>query len=202
MFLTTAEAAKQLGLSQRHIRRAVAGGKMPSEKYGRAYVIPARQIQVMQRTEHKGRAWLPNTQEAALDLLSSGHTNQLSGSQNSRLRRRLKTLSIQALVNQILRGRAELRSATTSTDSDARSLSIVRELGLSAQGGLGVLVAKNARVEARRQRLVVDGDGDVAVVEGLQHHRAILEAMALFAFGNAREHAAAARWLTDKQVEL
>jgi hypothetical protein len=43
--------------------------------------------------------------------------------------------------------------------------------------------------------MVLDADGDVAFVDGLSSHSAVLEALVLFTLGNAREHAAARDWL-------
>lgn len=202
MFLTTVEAAMQLGISERQMRRLVAGGRVSTEKYGRAYLIPAKQVQSMRRATNRGRDWLTVTQDAALDLLLSGDTTRVTGSEKSRLRGRVRTMSVQALAHQVLRNRAELRRETSEVHRNARKLSVASELGLSERGGLAVFVSENAKQEVRRQRLVVDNDGDVVVIEGESHHQAALEVLALFVYGSAREHTAAARWLADRQGRL
>lgn len=79
---------------------------------------------------------------------------------------------------------------------------LASELGLSAGGGLCVLVAQDASHAARKSRLGLDDSGDIAVVEGTEAHRRILEALALYMYGDARECAAAAEWITGAQEAI
>nr|RZI36855.1 hypothetical protein BJQ95_00734 [Cryobacterium sp. SO1] len=79
---------------------------------------------------------------------------------------------------------------------------LASELGLSAGGGLGVLVARDASRAARKARLGLDDSGDIAVVEGDDVHRKVLEALALYAYGDARECFAATEWLTAAQAAV
>jgi hypothetical protein len=47
--------------------------------------------------------------------------------------------------------------------------------------------------------LGLDDSGDVAVVEGEEVHRRVLEALALYVYGDARESSAAAQWIATAQ---
>lgn len=199
MFVTSAEAAQELTVSARQVRRAIDSGRLASTRVGHAHLLSSRAVHAHARTTHRGRPWALRTQEAALDLLSSGVTQAHTGTELSRLKRRIRGMSISALSGQILSERVSLRRRTQRV-SDARyPVSIASDLGLSGAGGLGVLVAEHASHVARRARLALDDSGDIAVVEGQQNHRHILEALTLFAWGNAREHTAAEAWLVEQQ---
>jgi len=138
-------------------------------------------------------------QTAALDLLATGKTTELSSTERSRLKQRIRSLEVGALAGQILRGRVSLRRAA-SDEAKSRFVSgLARELGLSAGGGLGILVAQDASRAARRAHLGLDDSGDIAVVEGDEVHRRALEALALYMYGDARECSAATQWLASAQ---
>jgi hypothetical protein len=79
---------------------------------------------------------------------------------------------------------------------------LASELGLSGGGGLGVLVAQDANRAARKARLGLDDAGDIAVVEGEETHRKVLEALAMYAYGDSRESSAASHWLAFAQQAL
>lgn len=199
MSLSTSQAARELGVTPRQMRRAAVSGRIVSAKAGAAHAFSQRQVQALERTSHRGRDWSSATQQAALDLLATGATVELTSTERSRLKQRIRSSNIGALAGQILRGRVTLRrAASTETKQSFRS-QLAGELGLSSGGGLGVLVSDDAAHLARRARLGLDDSGDIAVVEGNDVHRSVLEAMALFVYGDARESAAAARWISAAQ---
>lgn len=202
MELSTAQAAEELGVSARQVRRAVQNGRLRSERVGGAYTVPTRQVQVMRRTAHRGRAWSEVTCYAALDLLTRGTTNTISGSERSRLRRRVRTATISTISGQILRDRVSLRRSPHATRKRSFSPSILHELDLSADGRLGIIVARQANVVARHHHLALDDAGDIVVIEGDDEHRPALEALALYAYGDTRESSAAQAWLTAAQERL
>lgn len=199
MYLSTSQAATELGITARQVRRSVESGRLVSTKCGSTHVFSQRQIHALGRTAHQGRNWTEAVQTAALDLLATRATTRLSSTERSRLKNRVRNADIGALASQILRGRVSLRRATSEETQAGLTPSLARELGLSAGGGLGVLVAHDANRVARRLHLGLDDSGDIAVIEGEEVHRRALEACALFVYGDAREHSAATRWILSAQ---
>jgi len=199
MSMSTSQAAAELGVSARQVRRAAANGRIVASKAGAAHSFSQRQIQALERTAHRGRDWSIATQNAALDLLATGATAELSSTERSRLKQRLRSIEVSALAGQILRGRVSLRRAANDEIKQNFGAQLTPELGLSARGGLAVLVAENVTRQARNLRLGLDDSGDIAAVEGTEAHRRVLEALALYAYGDARENSAAAAWLTSAQ---
>ena len=209
MYLSTSQAATELGVTARQVRRAAASGRMVATKHGASHAFSQRQIQAFERTAHRGRNWTEIVQKAALDLLATGKSTELTSTEltsteltsteRSRLKHRIRGAGVGALTGQILRDRVSLRRAASDETKSRFASVLVSELGLSAGGGLGVLVAKDAAREARRSHLGLDDSGDIAVVEGDEVHRRVLEALALFMYGDARESSAAAGWIAAAQ---
>jgi hypothetical protein len=202
MHLSTAQAASELGISARQVRRSAANGRIVAAKHGASHSFSQRQVLALERTAHRGRNWTDTVQKAALDLLATGTTTELSSAERSRLKRRIRTSDVGALAGQILRGRVSLRRAVSDEAKSRFASALASELGLTAGGGLGVLVAHDAIRAARQAHLGLDDSGDIAVVEGAEMHRRALEALALYAYGDARESSAASRWLTFAQQAL
>lgn len=207
MHLSTSEAASELRISARQVRRTVASGRVVAAKYGAAHALSHRQVQALERTAHRGRNWTDAVQRAALDLLATGKTSELSNaalssSERSRLKQRLRSLGAGALAGQLLRGRVSLRRAASDEAKSRFVPALASELGLSTRGGLCILVAPDASRVARRAHLGLDDSGDIAVVEGDEAHRRALEALALYVYGDARECSAASEWITSAQKAL
>jgi len=202
MHLSTSQAATELGVTARQVRRSAATGRIVATKYGASHVISQRQVQALERTTYRGRNWTGAVQKAALDLLATGRTTELSSTERSRLKQRIRTVDVGSLAGQILRGRVSLRRAANDESKSRFVSGMASELGLSGGGGLGVLVAQDANHAARRARLGLDDAGDIAVIEGDEVHRKALEALALYAYGDARECSAAARWLSAARAAV
>lgn len=146
-------------------------------------------------------------QSAALDLLATGETSELtntalSSSERSRLKHRIRSVDVGTLAGQILRGRVSLRRAASDEAKSRFVPLLASELGLSAGDGLGVLVAQDASRAARRARLGLDDSGNIAVIEGDEVHRKALEALVLYMYGDARECSAATQWIASAQEAL
>lgn len=204
MSLSTSEVAAELGVSARQVRRAAANGRIVASRAGAAHTFSLRQVQALERTAHRGRDWSVATQQAALDLLSEGATSALSSTERSRLKQRVRAVMIGHLAGQVLRGRASLRRAArdqVKKDFEVSS-ALAKELGISGGGGLGVLIAENAARAAKSARLGLDDSGDIVAVDGDEKHRMVLEALALYAYGDARESSAAAGWISVRQKAL
>lgn len=202
MSLTVSQAADQTGISARQVRRAIEENVLGADRVGASYIIQSRQLQAFSRINHRGRNWTSETQAAALSLLSGSSVEGLDSTEKSRLKKRVATMELQALIGQIMRGRYSLRRAATSTTRDDLAVAVLPELGLSAKGGNAVLIAENASSRARELRLAQDSTGDIVVVEGTQAHRKVLEACALYIFGDVREHSAAQTWLEELRRKL
>lgn len=207
MHLSTSQAASELGVSARQVRRSAASGRIVATKHGASHAFSQRQVQALERTAHRGRNWTDEVQKAALDLLATGKTSDLtntalSSTERSRLKQRIRTVDVGTLAGQILRGRVSLRRAVSDEAKSRFVAGLAGELGLSVGGGLGVLVAQDASRAARRGRLGLDDAGDIAVIEGDEAHRKALEALALYTYGDARESSAASQWLSAVQAAL
>ena len=207
MRLSTSQAAAELGVTARQVRRSVTTGRIVATKYGASHAFSQRQVQALERTAHRGRNWSDTVQNAALDLLTTGKTSDLtnaalSSSERSRLKHRIRSADVGALAGQILRGRVSLRRAASDEAKSRFAAVLTSELGLSVGGGLGILVAQDASRAARRARLGLDDSGDIAVVEGDEVHRRVLEALALYMYGDTRECSAATQWITAAQEAI
>lgn len=199
MNATSSEAARELGVSARQIRRHARSGRVMVDRLGDSAVISPIQIRMMSRTTHRGRAWNEDTQAAALDILALGNTDRLQGSARSRLKHRIRSIEVGALAGQILRGHTTLRSRTRTDGNQSLTPALVAALGLSAEGGIGVLIAQDSGRAARKARLALDPAGDIVVIDGAREHTTVLEALALFAYGDTRESIAARHWIRSVQ---
>ena len=202
MSLTVSQAAHHTGISARQVRRAIEENVLVADRVGASYIIQSRQLQAFSRINHRGRNWTAETQAAALSLLSGTSVEGLDSTEKSRLKKRIATMELQALVGQIMRKRYSLRRAANSATRDNIEVAVLPELGLSARGGNAVFVAENASSRARELRLAQDSTGDIVGVEGTRAHRKVLEACALYIFGDVREHSAAQTWLEELRRKL
>lgn len=202
MSLSTSQAAAELGVSSRQVRRAAANGRIVAGKAGAAHSFSQRQVRALERTAHRGRDWSSATQRAALDLLAAGTTAELTSTERSRLKQRIRRAEVGVLAGQILRGRVELRRAVNDDIKQSLRAQLALGVSLSVGGGLAVLVSDDVARTARKLRLGLDDSGDIAAVEGSESHRKVLEALALFTYGDARENSAAAAWIAAAQKIL
>jgi hypothetical protein len=197
MLRTSRAAASQLGLSRREVNRAVRSGRIVSARIGDRNVVSDRAVVAASRTAGRGRRWSPLTARAALELLESGNTDLVRGSERSRLKARLRAAGARELGYQLLAGRVSLWRRTSATGARVES-ALAASLGLAADGGLAVDVAADVGRRARELRLVEDSEGDVLLVEGDERARRVLEAVGLYAFGSTRESGAAEAWLRER----
>ena len=135
MHLSTSQAAVELGISPRQLRRTVVAGRIVATKYGTSHAFSPRQLQALERTAHRGRNWTEPACRAALDLLATGETSELSGTERSRLKQRLRNSDVGSLAGQILRGRVSLRRAASPEAKSSYVSALAGELGLSAGVG-------------------------------------------------------------------
>lgn len=98
--LTTADAARVLGVSIRQVRNLVESGELAEAgRVGTNLLLDATSVhKLAERGSQRGRPWSEETAWAALDLLDSGHTARLNAAQRSRLRARLRSMDAEEFV--------------------------------------------------------------------------------------------------------
>lgn len=179
----TRDAAKQLGVTQRQVQRLALMGRLVSRDIAGRRVVASRSLVAASRSAGRGRSWEAHTVTAACELLLTGTTHRVAGSQLSRLRSRLRTISISDLAYQVLSDRVTLWRSTRANGAVRADASD----GLSATGQrLEVKVTQDAGAFARRAHLLADADGDTLVVELDLDATLVVENLALYAYGDER----------------
>lgn len=198
MEATTHSAAAQLGLSQRQVQRLARRGRVVNRAIAGRTVVAGRSLVALSRSSGRGRRWNERTVAAACELLDRGATERISGSQRSRLRGRLRTISIVDLAYQVLGDRVTLwRSTRPATGAEHPSD------GLSSTGSrLDVKVTQDAAVFARGARVLADPDGEIVLVELDTDAPAVVADVVLYAYGDERTSSAAMRRVLGRQARL
>ncbi len=191
MEVTLHHAAEQLGVSVRQAQRLAAAGTLDVTRWvGRTALVDSDSVLAAGRTsDGAGRRWAARTAWAAFDLLETGQTDRLAGSQLSRLRSQLRTIDVDRLVHlasrravtrrytQTRRNQEQLEAivALSGTSLLGRALvdlggtsavSVAGRLGLaeSARSGVeGYVDASSAEEVVRAFGLVADGEGSVVL---------------------------------------
>ena len=199
MEIETRSAAMQLGLSQRQVQRLAQNGRVIHRAVAGRTVVSGRSLIAVSRSAARGRRWDEQTVEAACELLDRGSTHLIDGSQRSRLRGRLRAMTVAELAYQVLGSRATL---WRSTRRDVNSGSQVAD-GLSSTGeGLDIRVTRNAATLARRLRLLEDADGETLLIELDTDAPAVVTDIALYAYGDERTSSAALQRIRARQAAL
>lgn len=199
MFMSTVEAAAELGISDRQVRRAVEGGHIQAEHVAGRLALYEKQVYAYKRARRRGRNWSGETRLAALDMLNGIKTEHIAGSQKSRLKARLRGMDAAALASHIL--------ADVAVTYDSGGREVVGDSALHSELGLvgaftQVLVAHGSKREAAKRRLARNHNGNVIVIEGDAKHQCALEAAALYTHGDTRERAAAERWIEQRKAAI
>lgn len=199
MEVETRVAASQLGLSQRQVQRLTQSGRVVSRTIAGRKVVAGRSLVAVSRSTARGRHWDDRTVAAAAELLESGTTERISGSQRSRLRGRLRTISIAELAYHLLGDRVTFwRSTRPATGSNSRFTD-----GLSTTGErLDVRVTPHAAVTARKSRLLEDADGETLLVELDTDAPDVVAEIVLYAYGDERTSSAAKQRIQARQSNL
>ena len=199
MEVVTRVAASQLGVSQRQVQRLAQNGRVASRAIAGRKVLAGRSLVAVSRSPGRGRRWEDHTVAAAAELLETGSTDRISGSQRSRLRARLRTISVPDLAYQVLGDRVTLwRSARTKVGADERFAD-----GLSTTGErLDVKVTHDAQSLARQTRLLEDADGETLLVEIDTHTPSVIRDIALYAYGDERTSSAARQRIRARQSRI
>ncbi len=199
MEMTTLSAAKQLGVSQRQVQRLAQSGRVSHRTVAGRTVVSGRSLLAVSRSTTRGRRWNERTVQAACELLQRGSTDCITGTQRSRLRARLRNISIAELALHMIGGRVTLWRSTRQGANPNSELAD----GLSSTGeSLNVKVTEDAALLARKLRLLEDADGDVLIVELETSGQEIVADVALYAYGDERTSSAARQRLQTRQAAI
>ncbi len=216
MDITVTEAAEELGLDERTVRAHVMSGRLQVTRViGRTQLIEHAGVQALQRGSGRGRLWNATTAWAALELLDIRTTRRLGGSERSRLRARLRGISVAQLAHlasgrgrlrrfaqvrgdrERLRAQVQLSGVTALEDEDVAS--VFDLVGSPSRLTMGYV--PDLREVALRNGLVESAEGDVFLRE-LGEHQAYIGlstiALDLYELGDTRESAAGARFLGSR----
>lgn len=98
--MTLADIARRQGCVTRTGQAAVAAGLLsPHRPVGRALVVYELAAQARQRSVARGRPWKPAPRNTTLDLLTSGFTAEVRGSEKSRLEARLRRMTVREIAH-------------------------------------------------------------------------------------------------------
>ncbi|MBP1325378.1 hypothetical protein JOF28_000610 [Leucobacter exalbidus] len=193
MLTTTLDASQILGVTQRQVQLAVQNGLLTAVRLGRTLGVYEHQVFALERMDVSGRRWDDSTWTAALDLLSTGKTKDLGGSQRSRLKKRLREMGEAELIGRVLAGRVTLYRATNEQLHSLGSV-INHETDLVGYG-TAVIADPSPASQARSLGLVNDPEGNVVAVNASRAHHGVVEALAYIAYGSTREESAGREWL-------
>lgn len=204
MSIVSRAGAAHLGVSQRQVQRLAERGRLISHNVAGRRVLAPRSLLAISRTSGRGRRWDQRTVAAACELLARGSTEQLTGSQRSRLRARLRAITIPELAYQVLGDRVSLWRRTRKTTADGDTTGTTPDGFTSTGSTIEVKVTANARALSRRDRLVEDLEGDVVVLEiDLQRDASTIAAdLALYAYGDERTSSAAKQRVAERIATL
>lgn len=185
MEYSTSDAARLLGVSQRQVQRLAAAELVPSRILAGRIVLGGGAVTAAERLQRTGRPWRSSTVRAALELLETGATDLVTGSQLSRLKRRMRSMSVGQLAHQILSGRTTLLRSAGSSAPEIRCI-----------------VTEDTAHTARLEHLIPDPNGRVIVVELSTPAVEIVSDIVEFAYADARFSALAAARMTQRMEKL
>lgn len=195
----TRTAASQLGVTQRQVQRLAQSGRVVSRTIAGRKLVASRSVVAASRSAGRGRHWDDRTVAAAAELLEQGTTERVTGSQRSRLRARLRTITPAEVAYHALSDRVTIWRKTGL--EPARPTAVAE--GFTSTGDqLEIKVTQNASALARRQRLLEDTNGNILLIEIGTDAPAVIEDIALYAYGDARTSSAALARINTRQLAL
>lgn len=174
--LMTKDAALALGISQRQITELLRSGKLSGAQLQDGTWLVSRRSIGERRTLHTGtgRAWSASSSWALLDELSGRAAVGLSQSTYDRMKRRIRTTSVDEIARKVA---TRTKARRYAADSLARTANDLVLTGASAAEVIDrTLTSETRRVEgyiregqleefARRHLLTKDAEGDVTIYE-------------------------------------
>ena len=164
--MTSAEAARQLGIGVRQVERLLAAGDITRvATVGRTALIDVASVYRLHgRGVRRGRPWSAETIHAAIELLTDGQTGRLESTQRSRLRSRLRNMDAEDFVRATTR-RSDVRRHRASGSFLDRLRRSVTLTGSSAIDASRAVAGRFGL--APTQRDAVDGYVDHATAQRL-----------------------------------
>jgi len=198
MELTVAQVAEQASRTERFVQLALHGGALAGHRrHGRIVTIDDVAARAWSRSLGRGRTWTTRTRSAALDLLSEGQTTEVSGSERSRLRARLRTMSAGQMAHAAggLGSWARYRGAVTHdmtrlgpSAADTELLGIV-----AGEDWLTFVQTADLDEWELAHDVVLDADGNLGITErDVVDERVSRILLDTYLLGDARQSAAAA----------
>ncbi|WP_460770552.1 hypothetical protein [Mariniluteicoccus flavus] len=208
MEMTIAQVAQQYDRSVRLVQRSIAGGQLsPLRLVGRQIVIDDVAAVAWSRSSTRGRAWMTRTREAALDLLTTRTTTALVGSELSRLRSSLRTMTAARMAHAsggLGRWARYRKHGEVSGVPVGPSSASLQELGIvEGASWMSFLAVPDLDDFEMSHDVMLDADGDLGVLErgasDLRWARVLLDTYLL---GDGRSSAAAASLLEERARDL
>ena len=209
MELTVAQIAEQHGRSDRFVQQAVRSGDLAALRtVGRLALVDDVAVMAWVRALARGRRWSSDVREAAMDLLSNGRTERLSSSERSRLRSRLREMSVVEIAHAadgLGGGWARYRVAHAPdlprvgpSSADMTTLGVV-----PGEGWITFVETDDLDRLEQGHDVILDADGNLGVVERPvttpRPARLLLDSYLL---GDVRVSAAAANELEQRAHDL
>jgi hypothetical protein len=205
MELTVGQVAHAYDRSERLVQLALRSGALAGHRtVGRVTTMDDIAARAWSRSVARGRPWTPAVRDAALDLLSNGHTERLATSERSRLTARLSSLTARDIAHAAgglgiwsrYRGDAPYASTRIGPSAvDATQLGIV-----PGEGWLTFIQTDDLDRYELEHDVTLDADGNLGVVQRLcvdeRPARILLDTYLL---GDARQSAAAASELEGRR---
>ena len=115
--VTVAEAAERLGVSRQAVHGLISSGRLvKAGTVGRTALVDLASLERAERTRaRRGRPWTESTAWGALSLLSGGSAEWMEGTHRSHLKRWLRDLGVDDVID-LARGRAAVRRFRTTPD--------------------------------------------------------------------------------------
>jgi len=176
--LMTKDAARALGVSQRQVTELLRAGKLSGEQLsdGTWLVTPRSISERRSLNAGAGRTWSAESSWALLGELSGQSPTGLSPSTLARIRRRIRTSTVEEIARKVASRTVGHRYTADSITKTASELvltgmsaadAIDTELTSQTQIVEGYLHDETLESFARRHLLSADNDGDVTIYE---HH--------------------------------
>jgi len=204
MELAVGQVAHAYDRSERLVQLALRSGALAGHRtVGRVTTMDDIAARAWSRSVARGRPWTPVVRDAALDLLSDGHTNRLAASERSRLKARLSSLTARDIAHAAgglgtwsrYRGDAPASTRIGPSAVDAAQLGIV-----PGEGWLTFVQTEDLDLYELEHEVTLDADGNLGVVERPSiDDRPARILLDTYLLGDARQSAAAASALEERR---
>ena len=205
MELAVGQVAHAYDRSERLVQLALRSGALAGHRtVGRVTTMDDIAARAWSRSVARGRPWAAEVRDAALDLLSNGHTERRAASERSRLKARRSSITASDIAHAAgglgtwarYRGDAPYASTRIGPSAvDATQLGIV-----PGEGWLTFVQTDDLDRYELEHDVTLDADGNLGVVERLSiDERPARILLDTYLLGDARQSAAAASALEDRR---